>query len=75
MILAKWKSFMCHVSNNHTDHPDSNFEKCAHHENIEPKKWIKVGMSIWHLEKYIVSVGLVASYTTQTDIDCAFLLP
>ncbi|XP_044170402.1 uncharacterized protein LOC122954424 [Acropora millepora] len=43
MILAKWKSFMCHVSNNHTDHPDSNFEKCAHHENIEPRKWIKVG--------------------------------
>ena len=46
MILAKWKSFMRHVSNKHTGHPDSNFEKCAHDENIEPGKWIKVGMSI-----------------------------
>ena len=46
MILAQWKSFMRHVSNKHTDHPDNNFEKCAHNENIEPRKWTKVGMSI-----------------------------
>lgn len=43
MILAKWKLFMRHISNKHTGHPDSNFEKCAHDESITPRKWITVG--------------------------------
>lgn len=44
MILGKWKSFMRHVSNKHSDHPDDYFKECAHDDNIEPRKWIKVGM-------------------------------
>lgn len=43
LILAKWKSFMQHVSNKHSNHPDKLFQECAHDDNIEPRKWIKVG--------------------------------
>lgn len=42
LILAKWKSFMRHVSNKHDDHPDTLFPKCAH-EELEPRVWIKIG--------------------------------
>lgn len=42
MILAKWKSFIRHVSNNHDDVPDSLFAKCAH-TVLEPRRWIKIG--------------------------------
>jgi hypothetical protein len=45
MILAKWKSFMRHVSNKHDHHPDTLFPKCAHDELESQRKWIKVGMS------------------------------
>lgn len=34
---------MQHVSNKHTNHPDKLFEECAHNDDIEPRKWIKVG--------------------------------
>ena len=34
---------MQHVSNKHTNHPDKLFEECAHDDNIERRKWIKVG--------------------------------
>ena len=44
MILAKWKSLMRHITNKHEDHPDSLFPKCVHNE-IEKRKWIKVGRS------------------------------
>lgn len=42
MILAKWCSFMRHVSNKHTDHENPLFPKCAHQE-LPRRKWIKVG--------------------------------
>lgn len=44
MILAKWKSFVRHISNQHHDHPDPLFEKCAHDELEKPRKWIKIGI-------------------------------
>ena len=43
LILEKWKSFMQHVSNKHTNHTDKLFEECAHDDNIERRKWMKVG--------------------------------
>lgn len=43
LISAKWKSFMGHMSNKHTDHPNSLFSACAH-EEIAPRRWIKIGM-------------------------------
>ena len=43
MILAKWKSFMRHVSNKHKDHDSPIFRECAHGE-LQPRAWIKVGM-------------------------------
>ena len=45
LILAKWKSFIRHVANKHTDHPDPLFPECAHKELEKRRKWIKVGMS------------------------------
>ena len=48
LILAKWKSFIRHVAKKHTDHPDPLFQQCAH-EEIERRKWIKVGRSAIYL--------------------------
>ena len=33
---------MRHVGNKHNNHPDPLFPKCAH-EELEKRKWIKVG--------------------------------
>ena len=43
LIVAKWNSFLSHVSNTHTNLPDELFKKCQH-EDLENRKWIKVGM-------------------------------
>ena len=43
LISAKWNSFMGHIRNEHTDHPNSLFSACAH-EEIAPRRWIKIGM-------------------------------
>ena len=40
LIVAKWKLFLRHVCNKHTDHPDPMYKECAHGE-LEPRKWIK----------------------------------
>ena len=42
LILAKWNSFMRHVANKHTDHPNPLYNKCNHGE-LQPRKWIKTG--------------------------------
>ena len=44
LIIAKWKSFMYHVANKHEGLPSPLFPKCAH-EELEPRKWIKIGKS------------------------------
>ena len=56
LILAKWKSFMCHIANKHKNHPDALFAKCAH-EVISPRKWIKIG-NICIIETLILLVKL-----------------
>ena len=33
---------MRHVANKHQDHPDPLFPECAHEDDIEPRKWIKL---------------------------------
>lgn len=45
MIAAKWKSFMQHVANKHDNYPSPLFKKCAH-EEIEQRRWIKIGIVI-----------------------------
>ena len=47
MIIAKWRSFMRHVCNKHKDHPDSLFKECVHDDDIEPRKWMKIGKYIF----------------------------
>jgi len=31
------------VANKHQGHPDTLFPECAHDDDIEPRKWIKIG--------------------------------
>ena len=45
LIVAKWKSIMNHIANQHSDHPDPLFQNCAH-EEIEPRDWIPKGVSL-----------------------------
>ena len=44
MILAKWKSLLHHISNEHKEHPDPLFQECAHDDDIEPRQWVKKGV-------------------------------
>ena len=46
MIAAKWKSLMRHVANKHDGHDNSLFKKCAH-EEIDRRKWTKIGISVF----------------------------
>ena len=41
--VAKWTSFMRHVANKHTDHPDPKYKNC-NHADLQPRKWIKIGI-------------------------------
>jgi len=41
LILAKWNSFLRHVANKHTNHPDPLYKECNHAE-LQPRKWIKI---------------------------------
>ena len=50
LIEAKWASFMRHVANKHSSHPDPHFPECAHDEDIEPREWIR--MCLYFLNKY-----------------------
>ena len=43
IVTAKWKSFMQHVANKHDNHPSPLFKKCAHDEEIENRRWIRIG--------------------------------
>ena len=47
MIIAKWRSFMRHVCNKRKDHVHSLFKECAHDDDIEPRKWMKIGKYIF----------------------------
>ena len=42
LIAAKWNSFLRHVVNKHTEHPNPLYTKCNHGE-LEQRKWIKIG--------------------------------
>ncbi len=39
VIWAKFKSFLRHMVNKHSDHSDPLFNKCAHGTNIPARKW------------------------------------
>ena len=40
-IVAKWSSFLCHVANKHSDHPNPLYTNCNHGE-LEKRKWIQI---------------------------------
>lgn len=56
LIVAKWESFLRHVSNKHDDHPNPLYKKC-NHGVLEPRKWIKVGKEYKFLNDICVTVG------------------
>ena len=43
VILAKFKAFLSHIVNKHTDLPDPLFNKCCHGPNITDRKWLVKG--------------------------------
>jgi solute carrier family 8 (sodium/calcium exchanger) len=45
LIVAKWVSFLRHVSDIHTDHPDPLYKNCSHGD-IEKRLWIARGTVI-----------------------------
>lgn len=59
LIVAKWSSFLRHVANIHSDHPNELYKKC-HHEPLQDRLWIKRGRYIimitiiQQLEKYLL---------------------
>ena len=46
LIWAKFESFLSHIINKHTDIPNSNFNKCAHGEDISDRRWLEEGIDI-----------------------------
>ncbi len=43
LILAKWKSFVNHVANKHSNHEEPLFKQCVHQPITEQRNWIKIG--------------------------------
>jgi solute carrier family 8 (sodium/calcium exchanger) len=48
LIIAKWKSFVNHVTNTHENHSDPLFRKCLH---VYSRKWIYNGIQNIGCEK------------------------
>ena len=44
VILAKFKSFLGHIVNKHSDESNPLFNKCNHGTDIQPRKWLKAGI-------------------------------
>ena len=44
VIWAKFKSFLQHIVNIHSGHSNLLFEKSAYCSDIEPRKWLTIGM-------------------------------
>ena len=49
VIWAKFTSFLSHVVNKHKNLKDPLFNKCAHDDNIHPRKWLDEGTVFWLL--------------------------
>ena len=53
VIWAKFKSFLGHIVNTHSDHNDPLFNKCGHGSEIPARKWLTKGIyKLWLLYKY-----------------------
>ena len=70
LILAKWTSFMRHVANKHSDHPDPLYKQC-HHGDLEPRKWIKIGRFFL---TYMYGSHISLSEESQTNITCNLMV-
>ena len=44
VIWAKFTSFLKHMVNTHSDSNNPLFDKCAHESDIQPRKWLTIGM-------------------------------
>ena len=47
VIWAKFKSFLRHIVNQHSNHSDPLFNKCAHGSDIPARKWLTIGMCVY----------------------------
>ena len=59
LILAKWMSFLRHVANKHSDHPNALYKECNHGQ-LARRKWIKIGTNLTRYEffSYYIYSGL-----------------
>jgi len=56
---------MRHVCNKHKDHPDSLFKECAHDDDIEPRKWMKIGKYIFVIYYYGDTANLLKHFNNS----------
>ena len=47
VIWAKFKSFLRHIVNQHSNHSDPLFNKYAHGSDIPARKWLTIGMCVY----------------------------
>ncbi|KAK3739297.1 hypothetical protein QZH41_019550, partial [Actinostola sp. cb2023] len=47
VIWSKFKSFMYHCINKHTDLPDPLFNRCAHDDSITHRKWLEEDTAVY----------------------------
>lgn len=57
VIVAKFKSFLSHMVNKHTNLEDPLFSKCAHGDDIKNKKWLKAGNDDAFFANYFTKFG------------------
>lgn len=67
MIGAKWKSIMEHIANKHDNHPYPLFKKCAH-EEIDNRRWIRIGSVFKHVFLFFLYSGDFSKHTHPIHI-------
>lgn len=52
MIIVKWQFFMRYVCNKYKDYFVSLFKECVYDDDIELRKWMKIGKYIFVIQYY-----------------------
>lgn len=77
LILAKWMSFLRHVANKHSDHPNALYKECNHGQ-LERRKWIKIGTNLPNaivVCKIIITWSIYSATTGYGILPSPFFIP
>lgn len=69
VIWAKFRSFMNHIVNKHSNLSDALFNKC-YHDAIKPRKWLKVGMYCCIIHWLVQAWGCRCWHCIQSKKEC-----